>query len=195
MKRAGRPLPIMPVAVKNDDDIEDDDNDVQFLFVRSATDEVVAPPPEKQARFNPSNVLVAAHNVIYPDDTTQEGGAGVRLPWVTCNAESKSPYLLDLLEALRTTQAFGPLWTKHEADLISVFLGLSMATQDFFIRLCYRKLLWHRLLGVVNLFRRVVIDQATDCEPNSLDFDLEKEIEDYITDLREVFIFLESMRY
>ncbi len=188
----------MPVAIKNDDDIEDDNSDVQFLFVRSVPDEVVAPPPKKQARFNPSHVLVAAHNVIYPrDTTTQEGCVGVLLPWTTCHAKSTSPYLLDLLEALRTTQAFGPLWTKHEANLISVFLGLSMASQDFFVRLCYRKLLWHRLLGVVDLARRVVIDQATttttDCKPNSFDFDLENEVEDYITDLRKVSI-LESMR-
>ncbi len=171
------------VMKKNEDHIEeDDDNDVEFLFVRSvAADDVV--PQEKRARFNPYNVLVADNEVQPLDCTTQNGDGGVLLPWMTtmtCNTETKSPYLLDLLEALQIIQVFGPLWTRREADLISVFLRLSIAAQDFFSRLCYRKSLWHRFLGVVNLTRRVLIDQAAvSGEPstNHFEFDPEKESE------------------
>ncbi len=170
----------MPVVVKNDDD--DDNDDVQFLFVRSPAAAVtnVTPPLKKRARLNPFNVLKAA-----PHDyttTSQEEDDGVLLPWMTCNVETKSPYLLDLLDCIRTTQVFGPLWTKHEADLISIFLKLSIPTQDFFIRLCYRKLLWHRLLGVVNLARKIIlIDDAAAAasgETNHFDFELKNEGED-----------------
>ncbi len=167
----------MPVVVKSDD------AEVEFMFVRSSAEAVtnVIPSRRKRVKLNSFNVLKGAAVAAAPTHSQEGDGGGILLPLLhACNTETKSPYILDLLDCIRTTRVFGPLWTKRESDLISMFLKLSIPTQDFFIRLCYRKLSWHRFLGVINLARIVsladetVMMAASSEMNNNFDFELKK---------------------